>query len=205
MYDRRSSDAERERDTSRDATLTMDQVFAPWRIEWVERDTPPAEQDDCVFCAFAESENDRENRVVARGDHGFVLLNNYPYSPGHAMVIPYRHTGEYTALSDAELLGHSRLKQRTLRAIDTAFSPDGVNVGYNLGRGAGGSITHLHGHVVPRWEGDTNFMAVIGDTQVIVEALADSYDRLHAAFATQEGTQPLDPDGEETERAVRIE
>ena len=183
----------------------MDQVFAPWRIEWVERDTPPAEQDDCVFCAFAHSESDRESRVVARGDHGFVLLNNYPYNPGHTMVIPSRHTDEYTALSDEELLGHSQLKQRTLRAIETAFSPDGVNVGYNLGTGAGGSIEHIHGHVVPRWEGDTNFMAVVGDTQVIVEALEDSYDRLHAAFAAQDGTRVPKSAGESPERAVRVE
>lgn len=192
-------------DTSWDITPPMDQVFAPWRIEWVERDAPPADGDDCAFCAFAEGERDRENRVVARGDHGFVLLNNYPYNPGHAMVIPYHHTGEYTALSETELLGHARLKQRTLRAIETTFSPDGVNVGYNLGRGAGGSIAHLHAHVVPRWEGDTNFMAVVSDTQVIVEALSDSYDRLHAAFATQEGTRVPEPESDEVERAVVVD
>lgn len=180
----------------------MDQVFAPWRIEWVERSEPASEREECVFCAFAGSDEDRENRVVARGERGFVLLNNYPYSPGHAMVIPQRHTGEYTALSDEELLDHARLKRRTLRAIETAFDPDGVNVGYNIGRGAGGSITHLHAHVVPRWEGDTNFMAVVGDTQVIVEALEDSYDRLHEAFAAQDGTRT--PDGD-TNGAVVVE
>lgn len=198
----------------------MDQVFAPWRIEWVERDAPPGDDgdsdddgddggaengDDCVFCAFAASEDDRENRVVARGNHGFVLLNNYPYNPGHAMVIPRRHTDEYTALPEEELLGHALLTQRTVAAIETAFSPDGVNVGYNLGTGAGGSIAHLHGHVVPRWEGDTNFMAVIGDTQVIVEALEDSYDRLHAAFGAQKGTRVPASNGGGPERAVVVE
>jgi ATP adenylyltransferase len=182
----------------------MEQVFAPWRIEWVERSEPAAEREGCVFCAFAESEGDYENRVVARSDHGFVLLNNYPYNPGHAMVIPYRHTDEYTALTEEELLGHARLKQRTLRAIEAAFDPDGVNMGYNLGAGAGGSIEHLHAHVVPRWEGDTNFMAVIGDTQVIVEALAESYDRLHEAFTAQDGTRTLEGDTD-AERAVRID
>ena len=181
----------------------MDQVFAPWRIEWVERSEPASEHEDCVFCAIADSNADRENRIVARSEYGFVLLNNYPYSPGHAMVIPCRHTGEYTALPETELLAHARLKQRTLCAIETAFDPDGLNVGYNLGKGAGGSIEHLHAHVVPRWEGDTNFMAVIGDTQVIVEALEASYDRLHDAFAAQDGTRIPDQAG--PEGAVRID
>jgi ATP adenylyltransferase len=182
----------------------MEQVFAPWRIEWVERSEPAAEREACVFCAFAESEEDYENRVVARSEHGFVLLNNYPYNPGHAMVIPHRHTNKYTALAEEELLGHALLKQRTLRAIEAAFDPDGINMGYNLGIGAGGSIEHLHAHAVPRWEGDTNFMAVIGDTQVIVEALEDSYDRLHEAFAAQEGTRAPEQDTD-AEHAVRID
>ena len=183
----------------------MDQVFAPWRIEWVERSPSPVEREECIFCALAASEAERENRVVARSEHGFVLLNDYPYSPGHAMVIPCRHTGEYTALSEAQLLDHALLKQRTLRAIDAAFDPDGVNLGYNLGPGAGGSIEHLHAHAVPRWEGDTNFMAVIGDTQVIVEALEDSYDRLHETFAAQEGTRVPEGDSGDAERAVVVD
>jgi ATP adenylyltransferase len=177
----------------------MEQVFAPWRIEWVERDDRG--KDGCVFCAFAEEDVDRENRVVARSEHAFVLLNNYPYNPGHAMVIPERHTGEYTDLTDEELLDHARLKQRTLQAIEAAFSPDGINAGYNFGRGAGGSITdHLHAHVVPRWEGDTNFMPVIGETKVIVEAIEESYDRLYASFADLDGAITGENDG-----AVRFE
>ncbi len=176
----------------------MDQVFAPWRIEWVERETPE-EKTGCVFCAFEADTADRENRVVARSEHAFVLLNNYPYNPGHVMVIPSRHIGEYTALPEGELLDHARLKQRTLSAIEAAFSPDGINAGYNFGRGAGGSIDdHLHAHVVPRWEGDTNFMPVISDTKVIVQALEDSYDQLHGAFAEQEGASvPADDEAVE--------
>ncbi|MFC7223442.1 HIT family protein [Halalkalicoccus sp. GCM10025322] len=166
----------------------MDQVFAPWRIEWVERGTEPS--DGCVFCSFVADDADRENRLVARSEHAFVLLNNYPYSPGHVMVIPRHHTGEYGDLKDEELLDHARLKQRTFDALEEAFSPDGFNAGLNLGDGAGGSIDdHLHTHVVPRWEGDTNFMPVIGDTKVIVQALEESYDRLHETFAEQEGTE----------------
>jgi ATP adenylyltransferase len=166
----------------------MDQLFAPWRIEWVTRDADDV--DGCPFCLLPDREDDRESRIVARSDHAFVVLNNYPYNPGHAMVVPYRHDGDYGALDDAELLDHARLKARTLDALAAAFDPDGYNTGLNLGgQAAGGSIDdHLHTHVVPRWAGDTNFMAVTADTTVIVEAIEDSYDRLHEAFAAQDGT-----------------
>lgn len=177
----------------------MEQVFAPWRIEWVERDGED-EREGCVFCAFAEREDDREIRVVARSEHAFVLLNNYPYNPGHLMVVPHTHTGEYAELTEEVLLDHALLKQRSLRALELAMAPDGFNVGLNLGTGAGGSIDdHLHTHIVPRWQGDTNFMPVISDTKVIVEALADTYDRLHEAYAAQDGTETR---GEN--RAVRV-
>ena len=178
----------------------MEQLFAPWRIEWVTRDADAV--DGCPFCVLPDRADDRESRIVARSDHAFVLCNNYPYNPGHVMVVPYRHDGDYGALSDAELLDHARLQQRTFEAVEDAFDPDGCNAGLNLGGvAAGGSIgDHLHTHVVPRWAGDTNFMAVVADTTVIVEALADSYDRLHAAFGTQDGA--TDP-GED--RAVKIE
>ncbi|MFB6280986.1 MAG: HIT domain-containing protein [Haloferacaceae archaeon] len=164
----------------------MDRLFAPWRIEWVERDEDPI--DGCPFCVLPERD-DREGRIVARNDRAFVLLNNYPYNPGHVMVVTGRHTGEYAALDEAELLDHARLKQRTLRALRAALDPDGTNAGLNLGgAAAGGSIDdHLHEHLVPRWEGDTNFMPVVGDTKVIVEALDRTYDRLVEAFAEQSG------------------
>ncbi|OIB57570.1 HIT family protein [Natrialba sp. SSL1] len=166
----------------------MEQVFAPWRIEWIKRDKETPDVDGCVFCAFPEQDDDRENRIVARSEHAFVLLNNYPYNPGHVMVIPHRHTGDYADLTDEELLDHARLKQRTFDALESALQPDGFNAGLNLGEGAGGSIgDHLHTHVVPRWQGDTNFMPVISDTTVIVEALAETYTHLHEAFADQEG------------------
>ncbi len=168
----------------------MDQVFAPWRIEWIEREDKNADVEECVFCELPERGADREHRIVARSDHAFVMLNNYPYNPGHVMVIPFQHTGDYRILSPEALTAHARLKQRTIAALDDALAPDGYNAGLNLGSvAAGGSIgDHLHTHVVPRWEGDTNFMPVIGETNVIVEALEDTYDRLHGGFATQDGT-----------------
>jgi len=166
----------------------MDQVFAPWRIEWVERDDPNGDV-DCIFCDLPARDADRSHRILARNDRAYVVLNNAPYSPGHAMVIPHDHTGNYRDLDESTLLDHARLKQRTFDALDDALNPDAFNAGLNLGGGpAGGSIEdHLHTHVVPRWEGDTNFMPVVSDTQVIVEAIEDTYDRLHDAFADQEG------------------
>lgn len=163
----------------------MDQLFAPWRIEWVEREE--ADSEGCVFCDLPDRDPDRDNYLVAESEHAYVLLNNYPYNPGHALVIPRTHTGTYQDLADEELLGHARLKGRTFEAMRDGLNPDGFNAGLNLGQGSGGSITdHLHTHVVPRWEGDTNFMPVLGDTKVIVQAIDDTYSRLHDAFAAQE-------------------
>jgi ATP adenylyltransferase len=173
----------------------MDQLFAPWRIEWVTRDGDDDDVEGCPFCVLPDRDDDRTGRIVARSDHAFVILNNYPYNPGHAMVIPYRHEGDYRALDDEALLDHARLKQRTFEAMDAAFAPDGYNAGLNLGgSAAGGSIDdHLHTHVVPRWTGDTNFMPVVSDTSVIVEAVDDTYDHLRDAFAAQsDATVPGD-------------
>lgn len=179
----------------------MEQVFAPWRIEWIEREDQEAGDSGCVFCELPEQETDRENRIVARSEHAFVLLNNYPYNPGHAMVIPRAHTGDYAALSEGELLDHARLKQRTIEALDAALDPHGFNAGLNLGEGSGGSIgDHLHTHVVPRWNGDTNFMPVISDTKVIVEAIDETYDRVREVFTAQDGIEDHGPDD-----AVRVE
>lgn len=172
----------------------MDQIFAPWRIDWVERDDD-GEFDGCVFCELPGRDDARESRVVARNDRAFVLLNNYPYNPGHVMVIPHQHTGDYRELDDATLLAHARLKQQTFDALDDALEPDAYNAGLNLGSAAGGSITdHVHTHIVPRWNGDTNFMPVISETKVIVEAVDDTYRRLHEAFAALDGAEdvPLD-------------
>ena len=173
----------------------MDQVFAPWRIAWVERDDEDS-IDGCPFCVLSERDDDRESRIVARGERSFVLLNNYPYNPAHVMVIPHTHTGEWGDLTEAAWLDHARMKARTFTAVRNEFAPDAFNAGLNLGgSAAGGSIDdHLHTHVVPRWEGDTNFMPVVADTKVIVEALEDTYDRLHDAFAALDGAESGEDD-----------
>ncbi len=181
----------------------MDSIFAPWRIDWVERETPPAEQEDCVFCALASSNDEREDRIVAKTADAYVLLNNYPYNPGHVMIVPHTHTGELPALSGADLESFVGLTHQAITAIEATMEPDGFNTGCNLGSAAaGGSIgDHVHRHVVPRWAGDTNFMATIGETKVIVEALERTYDTLREGFAalpsavdtSGEGAVTLDP------------
>ena len=177
----------------------MDELFAPWRIEWVERDGNE-DVDGCPFCVLPDREDTRSANVLAASERAYVLLNNYPYNPGHAMVIPREHTGAFDALDEATLLEHARLKQRTIEAFEAGLDPDGVNAGLNLGDASGGSIDdHLHTHMVPRWAGDTNFMPVCADTKVIVEAVEETYETLHAAFAEQEGAT-VGPSG-----AVRVD
>jgi ATP adenylyltransferase len=174
----------------------MNQLFAPWRIEWIERENRNEEIEGCPFCVLPDRENARKAKVVAINEKAFVLLNNYPYSPGHAMVIPYTHTGEYRGLNQETLIAHASLKQRTIAALEDAFAPDGYNTGMNLGNAAGGSIgEHIHTHIVPRWDGDTNFMPVISDTTVIVEAVDATFDRLHEAFLAQDDAHggPTEP------------
>jgi len=179
----------------------MEQIYAPWRIEWVERDADPI--DGCPFCVLPERDADREARIVAYSDRNYVLLNNAPYNPGHAMVIPNEHVEDPTDLDDATLLDHAKLKAATLAALRSDVAPDGVNTGQNLGGdAAGGSIDHLHTHVVPRWTGDTNFMPVTGDTKVIVEAIERTYGHLHAGFAA--GDDAVDAGDAEAGEAVRL-
>jgi ATP adenylyltransferase len=167
----------------------VDHIFAPWRIEWVEREDDPV--DGCPFCVLPDRDDDAESRVVARGEHAFVLCNNAPYNPGHVMVIPYRHADGYADLPAEAVASHAALRTRTLRAVRAAFDPDGANTGTNLGGGAaGGSVDdHVHEHVVPRWSGDTSFMPVVGDTKVVVEALDRSYERLREAFLAQDDAE----------------
>ena len=174
----------------------MENLFAPWRIDWVERGDDADAIEGCPFCVLPDREDDRESRIVARSEHSFVLQNNYPYNPGHVMVIPRRHTGDWRDLRDEELLDHARLKSRTLDALADAMGADGFNAGENLGgSAAGGSIAdHLHTHLVPRWIGDTNFMPIVADTKVVVEGLEATYDKLRDAFAELDGATVGDDD-----------
>jgi ATP adenylyltransferase len=157
----------------------VERLWAPWRLEYVQS---ADEQDECVFCAARDGE-DEARLVVHRGQRAFVLLNKFPYASGHLMVAPEHHVGTFGELDEAEALELHRLTAAALAALDTTFHPEGYNVGWNLGRVAGaGVVDHVHLHIVPRWAGDTNFMPVLADVKVIPEFLEQTRARLAAAW-----------------------
>ena len=144
-------------------------LWAPWRIEYIIG----PKDGECIFCVAASSQNaDPAHAPIDRTEHCVTILNAYPYAPGHVMVAPVRHIGAFEDLNEQEMLDTMRLARRSILAIRAAMSPDGFNVGLNLGKIAGAGIAdHLHLHVVPRWNGDTNFMPLLADTDVIPQAL----------------------------------
>jgi ATP adenylyltransferase len=143
-------------------------LWAPWRIEYIKGPKPDA----CIFCAAVAATDDADAHVLDRGERCLTMLNAFPYAPGHVMVAPHRHVGDLDACEPDELAELMALTQRAIRALREVVSPDGFNVGLNLGKVAGaGFDDHLHLHVVPRWQGDTNFMPVLADTHVVPEAL----------------------------------
>ena len=146
-------------------------------------------REGCIFCQFPKETGDvadRRNLILARTPLSFAILNRYPYNSGHLMVIPLRHTADFTSLTEEESRDLNKLLQLAVSALSEAYHPDGFNIGMNLGRSAGAGIAdHLHYHAVPRWAGDTNFMPVLTATKVLVEHLNASYDKLHAIFKRQ--------------------
>lgn len=141
----------------------------------------------CVFCAAQAKPDGPDNWIVVREPHAFVILNIYPYNSGHVMVCPARHVTAMSELSPEEGAALFALTARTVDLLRSAMNAEAVNMGANLGRAAGGSIDHLHVHLVPRWTGDTNFMPVIGETKVMVQMLSDTWARLREAAAAQGG------------------
>ncbi|MDR3583938.1 MAG: HIT domain-containing protein [Desulfosporosinus sp.] len=158
----------------------MENLWAPWRSEYVGKP-----QSGCIFCEKLNSSEDKENLVIYRGNETFVIMNLFPYNSGHLLIAPMRHVGDIAELADTELLELSKMSQFMVQAIRLALgNPHGFNIGINLGKLAGAGIPgHLHIHVVPRWEGDAPFMAVIGDTRVISEALDRTYEKITDAVA----------------------
>ena len=149
-------------------------IWAPWRIEYVTKE----KEEGCIFCEKPKENKDRENLILYRGESGFVILNRYPYSNGHLMAVPYRHTNELGELDESE---RRELINLTIECSEIlrVMKPDGFNIGMNLGRIAGAGIDdHLHFHIVPRWSGDTNFIPVIGDVKVMPEYLDQTYLKL---------------------------
>ena len=160
----------------------MERIWAPWRMEYITGNT--VKPQGCIFCLFPAANQDAANLILARNESAFVILNRYPYNNGHLMVIPYAHVAAPDRLDPRQQLDLHRLLYATLDILRAAMQPDGFNLGMNLGKVAGAGIAeHCHFHVVPRWNGDTNFMPVINETRVISEHLEATYRRLLPLFA----------------------
>ena len=158
----------------------MERLWAPWRMEYILNDKPS----DCIFCLPPDPDADRERLVLHRTPTSLIMLNRYPYTNGHLLVAPLRHTGEMDDLSELEMLDLFKSLRLCRSILQQTAHPDGFNIGMNLGRSAGAGVEeHLHLHIVPRWNGDTNFMSVVPDVRVMPENLLCTYDRLLPSFA----------------------
>jgi len=155
----------------------MEQLWAPWRIEYIEK----AQESGCILCQKPKENNDVANLILYRGQYNFLMLNAFPYNPGHLMIAPYRHTANLQDLTDEEVKEHFDIIKKGLDLLRQVMEPAGFNIGLNLGKVAGAGIAeHLHTHIVPRWQGDTNFMPVLSDIKVMPEALTATYHKLRA-------------------------
>lgn len=162
----------------------MKQLWAPWRMAYVGKDSEPEE---CVFCLQEKAHQDQERLVLHRGRHCFVVMNKFPYSNGHLLIVPFRHTSELETLCDEERLELFELLIRAQETLKRSFHPQGFNIGINLGKVGGAGVTeHLHIHIVPRWLGDTNFMPVFSDIRVIPQHLEATYKVLRKGFEALE-------------------
>lgn len=157
----------------------MDILWAPWRIEYIASE----KEDGCIFCTKPRQMEDQNNLILFRGEYCYVIMNYYPYNNGHLMVVPYKHTSEMADLSKEENAEMMALLNRCIRVLKQEMMPNGFNIGMNLGEVAGAGVKdHLHFHIVPRWNGDMNFMPVTGHTKVIPEALEETWKKLKRRF-----------------------
>jgi len=167
-------------------------LWAPWRIEYIENCDKP---DGCIFCDKPKEDRDRENLIVHRGESVFVIMNRYPYNNGHLMIVPYRHTCDLASLTRQEQTESFDLITASKAVLADVMHPHGYNIGMNLGRVAGAGIAdHLHYHIVPRWDGDTNFMPITGHAKVVSEGLKETWEKLIKGF--QSVQIQTNPEGE---------
>jgi len=160
----------------------FEKLWAPWRMKYIERINSENDE-ECIFCENPKEDNDKKNFIIYRGKKNFVILNIFPYNNGHLLVVPYKHTSEIKDLDSETMLELMKITNIVIETIKKIMRPDGFNIGMNLGRTAGAGVKeHLHMHIVPRWNGDTNFMPVIGSTKVISESLEDAYEKLSKAI-----------------------
>jgi ATP adenylyltransferase len=158
----------------------MDYLWTPWRFRYI---ADAAKDEGCVFCAALAIKNDAAALIVLRANKNFVILNRYPYTSGHVMIVPYTHSADLAATDVESLAEMMALAQRVQVALERTYRPQGYNLGMNLGRAAGAGVTgHLHLHVLPRWSGDSNFMTVVSETRVEPEDLSTTYEKLRSAL-----------------------
>ncbi|MFC2068839.1 HIT domain-containing protein [Chloroflexota bacterium] len=157
----------------------MERIWAPWRMKYIEMKKP----EDCFLCILPKDTDDVANYILYRGQWNFVIMNSYPYNPGHLLVAPSRHIANLEELTGEEIQEHLSVVSQGIKVLKQVLNPSGFNIGMNIGRIAGAGIdTHLHSHIVPRWLGDTNFMTVTSDVRVLPEALAETYEKLKDKF-----------------------
>lgn len=160
----------------------MDYLWTPWRYQYMVR-ARSGNEPDCIFCEAAARNDDAETLIVHRAAKTFVILNRFPYTTGHVMIVPYAHVAEMSAVDPEAAAEIMRLAQRVETIFRAVYKPDGMNIGMNLGRAAGAGVAgHVHMHALPRWFGDANFMTVAGETRVHPEELKTTYERLRKAF-----------------------
>jgi ATP adenylyltransferase len=160
----------------------MDFLWTPWRYAYV---ADVSKDQGCIFCDALAAGDDAKTLIVFRAQKNFIILNRFPYTTGHVMVVPYAHVGELAACDAETLAEMMRLAQRMEAALETVYHPQGYNLGMNLGRSAGAGVTgHLHLHVLPRWSGDTNFITVVAETRVQPEDLSTTYEKLRGMLAS---------------------
>jgi ATP adenylyltransferase len=159
----------------------MDYLWTPWRYAYV---STADKISDCIFCDLLATGDDVKSRIVHRARHCFIILNTYPYNPGHVMVVPYAHLDQLQKLPSEASHEMMDLVQRMETVLRRLYTPDGVNLGMNIGRSAGAGVAgHIHMHVLPRWTADANFMTVIGETRVLPESAETTYEKIKGAFA----------------------
>ena len=162
----------------------MQKLFSPWRSKYIETFSQPTdEKGECILCKAFRDNRDDENFIVTRGKLCYVVMNLFPYNSGHLLIVPYRHTPDLTDLTDDESLEIMTLFKKMMQALRKVSKPDGFNLGSNIGRTAGAGIDqHVHFHIVPRWNGDTNFMPILADTKMISEDMKETLLRLRKAL-----------------------
>src|SRR3990172_6809071 len=160
----------------------MKRLYSPWRSQYIATFSKPKKA-GCLFCRIAKVKNDQKNFVLTRGKLCYAVMNLYPYNSGHVMVVPYKHTSKFEALSEEEYTEVMQLTARLKKGLEKVSHPQGFNFGGNFGRVAGAGIDkHIHFHLVPRWNGDTNFMPVLADTKMISEDMRKTWRELKGAL-----------------------